>query len=145
MNRQSNTPAALDAPATATLQGARTWGDLATAEGWSPEEYVLALAENIRSTATPLDAQRERLSALAQVGGGLIQTGDQATANVLAQHFAVLEALYQRFAREAFEALQGSGPRASEIAERYLGASLKAQRAAMAVLNRPGNRGGCLV
>ncbi len=125
----------LAAPATAALQGAKSWGDLATAEGWTPEDYSLALAENIRTTAVPLDVQRERLAALAQLGGGLSQTGDQAAATRLAQHFAVLEALHQRFAFEAFEALRGNGPRASEIAERYLGASLKAQRAAMSVLS----------
>ena len=135
MNRQSNSPAALNAPATAALQGARSWGDLATAEGWSPEDYALVLAENIRKTGVSLDSQRERLVALARLGGDLPQSGDHAAADALAQHFAVLDALQHRFAGEALLALQGNGPRASEIADRFLNASLKAQRAAMAVLS----------
>lgn len=122
-------------PATVSLSGAGSVDEMARREAWTPDFYTLALSENIRSTAIPIDAQRERLAALAQLGGALSQTGDQAAADALAQHYAILEALHHRFSREAFEALRGTGPRAAEIAERFLNASLKAQRAAMSVLS----------
>ena len=100
-------------------------------EGWDPERYAVVLAENVRRTDVPLDAQRERLAALACTGAH----ADQTSADALAQHYTVLEALHHRFTREAFEALDRGGPRAPEVADRYLSASLKAQAAAMRVLS----------
>jgi hypothetical protein len=43
--------------------------------------------------------------------------------------------MFHRFAREAHEALKSDKPRASEIADRYLTAALKAQRAALTTLS----------
>lgn len=125
----------LSEPATADLQGVGSVGEMARRESWSPDKYAVALAENIRRTDVPLDCQRERLAALAQVGAGLGLSADQAAADALAQHYVVLEALHQRFARQAFEALNQNGTRAAEVADKYLSASLKAQRAAMVCLS----------
>lgn len=61
--------------------------------------------------------------------------GDRASADELAGHYAILEALFHRFAREAHEALKSDKPQAGEIADRYLTAALKAQRAALATLS----------
>lgn len=95
--------------------------------------YALVLSEHIRASGVPLDSQRERLAALASIGAGL--KADRATADQLAQHYVILNSLWQRFTRESFEALGQPGPKASEIAERYLGAALRAQRAAMGCLS----------
>lgn len=125
----------LNEPTTVDLQGAGSLEEMAQREMWSPERYAVVLAENIRRTDIPLDRQRERLAALAQVGGSVDQIADQAAADALAQHYVVLEALHQRFALQAFEALNTNSPKAAEIADKYLSASLKAQRAAMACLS----------
>lgn len=117
----------------ADLTGSASIADMAASEGWEPDFYACSLAEHIRSTNVPMDMQRERLVALAQVGAGL--AGAQASADELSQHYVVLEALFHRFAMAAHGALQSGGPRASEIAERYLSASLKAQRAGLATLS----------
>ena len=118
---------------TADLVGCTTVDAMAKREEWPPSLYAVALSEEIRATNVPLDRQRERLAALAQVGAGL--AGDRASADELANHYAILEALWHRFAREANESLKSDRPRASEIADRYLTAALKAQRAAMGVLS----------
>lgn len=123
----------LDQISTADLTGSASIADMAAREEWAPDFYAVVLAENIRSTNVSLDRQRERLGALARLGAGL--AGAQASADELAQHYAVLEALFHRFAVESHGALQAGGPRASEIAERYLSASLKAQRAGLATLS----------
>jgi hypothetical protein len=104
---------------------------MAQREGWDPTLYTVVLSEHIRATTVPLDAQRERLAALAGCGAG----ADKATADVLAQHFSILEALHHRFSQEAVTAMKSSRGRGPEDAERYLAASLRAQRAALAVLS----------
>lgn len=118
---------------TADLSGSTSIADMATSEGWEPDFYACSLAEHIRNTNVPMDMQRERIRALAQLGAGL--AGAQASADELSQHYAVLDSLFHRFAMAAHGALQAGGPRASEIAERYLSASLKAQRASLATLS----------
>lgn len=123
----------LQSPANANLQGAKTVAEISNREGWSPDRYAIALSENIRDSRVPLDMSRERLAALAEVGAGL--AGDQACSDELARHFSILESLFHRFARQAHEALKDDRPRASEVADRFLGAALKAQRAAMATLS----------
>ena len=60
---------------------------------------------------------------------------DRAAADELARMFAVLEALFHRFARTAHEISVTDQARNSVHAERYLSAGLKAQRAAMATLS----------
>ena len=129
----------LDQPATADLTRCNSVASMAaaespaesSAESWDPDRYAIALGENIRSSGVPLDLQRERLAALAGVGA----SAGQASADELARHFSILEALYHRFARAAVEALDSGLPRASETAEKYLSAGLKAQRAAAACLS----------
>ena len=128
----------LNKPAQQALLGAESPGELARREGWSPERYALGLSEAIRDSCVPLDAQRERLAALAAMAPDL--KADQQSADALAQHFAVLEALWQRFAFAAHGALKeaqgGTTRRGQEgAADRYLSAALKAQRAAMQCLS----------
>lgn len=125
---------ALGQVAAVDLSGSASIEAMAEAEGvHNPDSYAIALSERIRDTGVPLDQQRERLQALAQVGAGL--AGDKASADELARHFGVLEALFHRFARSAHEVsakdpIRGSGP-----AVAYLGAAMKAQRAALATLS----------
>ena len=125
-------------PAQRALVGAESPEELARREGWTPQRYALGLSEAIRSSLVPLDAQRERLAALAAMAPGL--GADQHSADALAQHFAVLEALWQRFAFAAHNALKdaetGKARRGQEdAADRYLSAALRAQRAAMQCLS----------
>lgn len=120
--------------ATVNLTGSASIEAMAEAEGvHCPDSYAVALSEHIRDSQVPFDSQRERMKALAQVGAGL--AGDRASADELARHFSVLEALFHRFARAAHEVsakdpIRGSGP-----AVAYLGAAMKAQRAALATLS----------
>lgn len=119
---------ALNKPAAADLAGSTSPADMAQRECWDPALYTVALSEHIRTTSVPLDAQRERLAALAGCGAG----ADKATADTLAQHLAILEALHHRFSQEAVTTMKS---KRAEDAERYLLASLRAQRAALAVLS----------
>lgn len=121
----------LTRPAAVNLAGSASPADMAQREGWDPTRYAVTLAENVRRTDVPLDAQRERLAALAGCGA----LADQAAADALAQHYAVLEALHQRFTLEAFKALDSGNPKSADVADRYLSAALKAQNAAMRVLS----------
>ncbi len=131
-NNNENRPGAdLTKPATVDLTGCESPVDLAQREGWDPVRYAVALAENVRNTGMSLDAHRERITALAGCGAN----ADQASADALAQHYTVLEALHHRFTQEAFEALDKGGNQAAAIADRYLSAALKAQAAAMRVLS----------
>lgn len=123
----------LDKVAAADLTGCISVAELAGREQWNPDRYAVALAENIRDSGMPLDLQRERLASLAQLGAGL--AGDRASAAELARHFAILEALFHRFTRASSDAMDSHGSRGSEIADKYLSAALKAQRAAMACLS----------
>lgn len=61
------------------------------------DEYVIALADHLRVNKLPMSNQRERLQALAGVGAG----ADLASAETLAQHQLILEALFQRFSAES--------------------------------------------
>ena len=139
MEQKLNEVAAVD------LTGCASVADMAEAEGWTAETYALVLSEHIRDSRVPLDKQRERLQALAQLGVGLggLQ-GDQAAADTLILHAILLESLWQRFARLAHETADGT-KNGSTVSERYLNAALRAQKAAMAALSavksiRDGNR-----
>ncbi len=124
----------LGVPATVDLTGSDTIADMAAREAWSPDLYAVVLAENIRETTVPLDTQRERLAALAQVGAVL--RGDAPAAEELARHALILGALFERFALvSAGLSTEGGGARQSVASERYLNAALKAQRACMATLS----------
>lgn len=96
-----------------------------------PDRYTISLAENIRNSGMSLDLQRERLAALAGAGAA----AGQASADELARHFSILEALWHRFALAAAEAMDSGLPRSSEKADRFLNAALKAQRAAASCLS----------
>lgn len=123
----------LSKPAQVGLGGAATIGEMAEAIEWTPALYALSLAKHIRAREVPLDMQRERLASLSNIGAGL--DGEQASAEELAQHSVILDALFFRFTDEAVRALSQAGPRSSEIAERFLNAALKAQRAGVSVLS----------
>lgn len=121
----------LDQVATADLSKAKTVLELAELEGWSADLYTMALSERIRNTCEPLDRQRERLAALAQLGG---DAGDQAAADELARHAVLLSAIFQRFIRTAAELEVSSPVRHSKAVEAYMHSGLKAQRAAVLTL-----------
>lgn len=124
-------PCDLLQPAASNFDGVVSVDDMAVRESWTPALYAVALAETIRNSAVPLDVQRERLKALASVG----QMAGAATADELAQHYVVLEALHQRFAVAAINSIDRGGPRAAETAERFLQGSLRAQKSAVACLS----------
>ena len=125
----------LNEVAAVDLTGCASVADMAAAESWTAETYALVLSEHIRDSRVPLDRQRERIQALAQVGAGLggLQ-GDQAAADTLSFHAILLESCLQRFARLAHETADGT-KNGSMVSERYLNAALKSQRAAMACLS----------
>lgn len=121
----------LDQVATADLTKATTVQQMAEAEGWTADLYAVALGERIRTTREPLDIQRERLAALAQLGG---LAGDEAAAAELARHAVLLSAIFQRLIHTAAE-LEGRDPiRNAKAVEAYLHSGLKAQRAAVLTL-----------
>lgn len=130
MNQKLDQPATVDLTRCNSVSGMAA-AESPAAESWDPDRYAIALGENIRSSGVPLDFQRARLAALAGVGA----SAGQASADELARHFSILEALYHRFARAAVEALDSGSPRASEIADKFLSAGLKAHRAAAACLS----------
>lgn len=115
----------------ADLAGSTSLGEMATREGFTPSTYAIALADYLRDGELPGDLQRERIAALV----GLGRNADVATADELAHHYVLLEALLQRFAVESVKALTKDAPRAAHVSETYLNASIKAQRAALACLS----------
>lgn len=124
----------LDEIATADLTGCQTVAEVAEREGWQDADtWALRLSAYIRDPDMPLDRQRERLAALAQVGA----LADQAASDMLAQNAVILEALFHRFAvlARSISASTNDQVRNSAHSERYLNAALKAQRAAMATLS----------
>jgi len=121
----------LQKPAQADLTPARSLSEQAAAEGWTADNYALALADRIRSTGEGLDPQRERLAQLAS----LAQGADQATSDELARHATILNAIFQRFIRCAADLAAADPIRNAAAAETYLHSGLKAQRAALAVMS----------
>ena len=124
-------PADLSAPA-ANLGGAESVADMASREGYlDPTDYAMALAAHLRHPKVKMSDQRERLQALAQLGG----SADLATADVLVQHLAIVEGLFQRFAFESVRVMGIPSKHADEAAERYLRGSLQAQRVTLGILS----------
>lgn len=123
----------LDKPAEVSFVGAESLPEIARAEGWSSSGYAAALAQRILHPEVNLSIHLERIQALAGTG----QEADSWTAQVLAENFEVVESLSLRFALEAEAALSTDRATAkgAEIAERYLNASIKAQRAALGILS----------
>lgn len=127
MNKLNQTP-------TADLGACTSIAEMSEAEGWTPQDYTIALAATLANIEMPLDISRERLAALGGIGSGLAAV--QASADTLAQHVLVLDALFSRFALEAHAALtRNTNSRAPETAERYLNAAIKASRAALATMS----------
>lgn len=123
----------LDQPAPSAPTGAGTVGGMATAEGWDADRYALALAHNIREDGLPLDVQRERLAALVGVASGL--SGPGVTAEELARHLVILQALFDRFALTAGRLASREEARTAEAATRMLSGAVQAQRAALSVMS----------
>jgi len=121
----------LQKPAQSDLAPARSLAEMAAAEGWTADNYTLALADRIRSTGEPLDSQRERLAQLAS----LAQGADPATADAQARHAAILNAIFQRFIRCAADLAAADPVRNCAAVETYLNSALKSQRAALGVLS----------
>lgn len=92
------------------------------------DTYAVGLAELLRRTDLPLTKHRERLAELA----ALDMRGDDATSAELARHVLLLSALFERFTREAEQALRR--PHAGDTAVKFLDAAMRAQRAAMTTL-----------
>ena len=118
-------------PPAVSLTGSEALQEMACREGYAPSDYVRRLADFLRDDRLSLAPQRERLAALAEIGS----TADIATSLQLTEHLALLDALFCRFAAESVKALERTGPSAARAAEGYLGAALRAQRAALAVLS----------
>lgn len=124
----------LDQTPTADLGACTSIAEMSEAEGWTPQDYTIALSATLANVEMPLDISRERLAALGSIGAGLAAV--QASADTLAQHVLILDALMSRFALEAHAALtRNTNARAPETAERYLNAAIKASRAALATMS----------
>lgn len=121
----------LNEPTEVNLTGCTSPGEIAQRERWGNNEWAVAMADRIRDISRPLDAQRERLAALVVTGA----RADQASAEVLGQHFVMLEALFQRFTSEAVRAGEGGGARSVERVDVFMRGALKAQRAAVSCLS----------
>ncbi len=107
---------------------------MAEAEGWTHQDYALAVAAAIANTDIALDVSRERLLSLAAIGSNL--KAAQASADTLAQHVLVLDALFSRFAFESHAALsRNANSKTPETAERYLNAAIRASRASIATMS----------
>lgn len=136
---QNNSETPLSQIAAVDLTGCTSVADMAARESvepdnWNPDDYAMLLSEHIRDSGVPLDRQRERLAALAQVGQVL--QGDAPAAAELARHALILTALFERFALVAHNLSGGkSAGLASAAVERYLNAALKSQRAALGTLS----------
>jgi hypothetical protein len=121
----------LNEPATVSLSNSASVADMAQREGFDPNKYAVSLSHHIRADGVPMDVQRERLAALAQLAGGL---GAEKSAEELARHYLVLNALFDRLALQAAKAAGGAGQANAQAAERLTAGAIKAQRAAVAVL-----------
>jgi hypothetical protein len=124
---------ALKYPATENLGEVEQVADMARLEHFDPDRYAISLAHHIRNEGVQMDVQRERLAALARVGGGL--GGASASAQELARHFVILNALFDRLSMETVKAASLPGGRGADAADRLLNAAVKAQRASVAVLS----------
>lgn len=96
-------------------------------------DFGVALARRLLSPQVRLNDYRDRLAGLTQQVDRI--AADKATAAELGIHYMVLDALAQRFALAAAEALESRSPVAANNASALASASIRAQRAAMAVLS----------
>lgn len=121
-----------EAPA-ADLAGATRVAELAEREGFDDVAvYSLGLFKHLLGhdlEPTALDAQRDRLRALADIAQGFRVA--QATADELAAHYAILNALMLRF---SLRATSPQADRQTDNALKWADAALRCQRAAQKVL-----------
>lgn len=105
--------------------------EMASREGWAPDLYAVALAQQIRGdNGQPMGAQVERLQALATTGAGAAS----ASAQELARHVAILGALFERNAILSARVSDPTSRRGAEAVERLTSTAIRCQRAATAAL-----------
>lgn len=100
---------------------------------WTSASYGVALARRLLHPDVRLTDYADRLAELTQQVGKV--AADKATAAELGTHYAFLDALAQRFALAAVEALEGGRASAAGNAAALASSAVRAQRAAMAVLS----------
>lgn len=100
---------------------------------WASPSYGVALARRLLHPDVRLTDYADRLAELTQQVDKV--AADRATAAELFNHYMYLDALAQRFALAAVEALEGGRASAASNAAALAGSAVRAQRAAMSVLS----------
>lgn len=101
--------------------------------GWTSTTYGVALARRLLHPDVRLTDYADRLAELTQQVDKI--AADKATASELLVHYMYLDALAQRFALAAVEALERGRASASSNASALASSAVRSQRAAMAVLS----------
>lgn len=120
----------LSQPANVDLTGSASLSDVAHREGFSADDYTLALVQRIGITDLNFSQQISRLQALAGIATNA--SPDSVTADELARHYAIAYALYERFSLLAADCASTGKARAAGI---YMAAAASAQRGSLGVLN----------
>ncbi len=120
----------LDQPAHADLVGSKSIAEMGNREGWTPDLYAVALAQQIREDGQSLGTHLERMQALAGTG----PSASSASAAELSRHFVILNALFDRHAHLAAQVVDPTSRRGAEAVERLTTTAIKCQRAATAAL-----------
>ena len=105
----------------------------APCDDWDPAVYGVALARRLLHPDVRLTDYADRLAELTQQVDKV--AADKATAAELFTHYMYLDALAQRFALAAVEALEGGRASAASNAAVLASSAVRAQRAAMATLS----------
>ena len=120
----------LSQPANVDLTGSASLSDLAQREGFSADDYTLALVKRIGITDLSINQQISRLRALAGIATNA--SPDSVTADELARQYAIAYALYERFSLLAADCASSGKTRAAGV---YMSAATSASRASLSVLN----------
>lgn len=104
-----------------------------TCDDWTSASFGAALARRLLHPDVRLTDYAERLAELTQQVDKV--AADKATAAELFTHYMYLDALAQRFALAAVEALEGGRASAASNAAALASSAVRAQRAALAVLS----------
>lgn len=123
-------PADLSDAARVPLAGAQSIAAMAEAEGFTADDYTVALVSRIGVTQLPFNRQIARMQALA--GIATKTSPDNVTADELARHYVLTLALFEKFSLLASDCASSGKARAAGI---YMSAAASAQRASLAVLN----------
>lgn len=118
--------------ANADLTATNSFKEMAQREGWDADAFALNLAHCIRADNIPLDAQRQRLAALANLTPNI---GSKASADELARHYMVLNALFDRLAWTAAKTAESGKVQHATAVERLAAGAVRCQRAALGVLS----------